>query len=153
MNRLVKYVITMGLFVALTLPVNTNAQPNEGQLGLTTNGSGVSASYMLSNNLRVNAGLNLGFGDDYTMFGINGGAWLYQPAQANLATYLGGGFNFTSTSSGPFDSSNLTLNAVYGAEYFIASSFSANVHLRTDLDFDPFRIGFGTGMGLTWWIQ
>lgn len=153
MKKLLRVFIVAGLITALTAPTTADAQLSTGKLGVTTNLSGVSASYMLSSNMRVNGGLSLAFGDDYSNFGLSGSVWLYQPSQGNLSGYLGGGFGFTNTSSGNFSSSNFGLHGVYGAEYFFASSFSANVHLQANFDFDPFYMSFGTGMGLSWWLN
>jgi|GEM_PF-2086465 len=153
MKNLFKSLIVTGLVMALIAPASADAQLSTGKIGVTTNLSGISASYMLSSNMRVNGGLSLGFGEDYSQFGISGSVWMYQPTASNLSGYYGGGFNFTNTSNFGFSSSSFGLHGVYGAEYFLSSSFSANVHLVTNLGFDPFRMSFGTGLGMTWWIK
>jgi len=142
------------LIVGLLISATSYGQLTQGKMALTTNGSGIGASYALANNMRLNAGVDLSFQENYTRFGVNGGLWLYRDITTDLAGYFGGGFGFTSMSYTNSSTNSFHLNAVYGAEYWLSPMFSVNLDLGADIQLSPdFGISFMTEGGLSWWFK
>ncbi len=148
-----------GLFVIGLLISSTGyGQLTPGKMALATtlsaSSSGIGASYTLDQHVRINAGLDLSFQKNYTVFGIVGSLWFYRNIVSDLSGYWGGGFGFTSTSYNSTSSNSFYLNAVYGAEYWLSPMFSVNINAGADVNLSPdFGLAFVSAAGVSWWFK
>lgn len=128
--------------------------PQKVALTAHTGMGGIGVSYNLDESLRLNGNLGLSFGKDVTNISLGAGIWKYHDITGDLDGYVGGGFGFNSTSYNGSSTNSFGLNGVYGAEYWIAPSFSANVHAIVYLDLSPnFGLKFATEAGASWWFK
>lgn len=151
----------------------TFAQLTQGKMAITTSigpGAAIGGAYALSDNMRLNAGLNFnstsytpsgGSSVSQTTFGIGASLWMYKPAMENVSMFYGGGVNFGSVgAAGNTPSSStfgITLTA--GTEYWFNSHFAwggnVNIGFTSSGPSGATTSVFGTqgvGTSLTWWF-
>ncbi len=122
----------------------TFAQLTQGKMAVTTSigpGAAIGGAYALSDNMRLNAGINFnstsftpsgGSSVSQTNFGIGASLWMYKPAMENVTMFYGGGLQFGSagaigTSGQPgyvASTSTFGVTLTTGAEYWFNSHFA-----------------------------
>ncbi|MFA6539964.1 MAG: hypothetical protein WCT99_00020 [Bacteroidota bacterium] len=122
------------LLVAVALMVVSAVsfgQLQAGKMAFTTSiapAGAIGGSYALSENMRLNAGLNFSSsstsGTSSTNFGLGASLWMYNPVMENVSLFYGAGFNFGSTSIAGTSSSAFGIDVLGGAEYWFSSRFA-----------------------------
>jgi hypothetical protein len=143
------------------------SQLKPGGMAVTTAigpGGAIGGAYALSENMRLNAGVNFSSasnaGTSSTAFGIGAGVWMYQQAMENVTTFYGGGLTYGS--SGPSGSTTSTFSVAgnFGAEYWFSPRFSWGGYVSAGFSSTSFAgtssSNFGTmgvSTSLTWWLN
>jgi len=143
------------------------AQLTAGKMAITTSigpAGAIGGAYALSENMRLNAGLNFSStsvtGGSSSDFGIGAGVWMYKPAMENVTMFYGGGVTFGSTSVAGTSSSALGVNVSAGAEYWFSPRFAWGGYVSAGFSSSgpsgATTSVFGTqgvGTSLTWWFN
>ncbi len=170
-----KLLLAVALLVVSSV---TFAQLTQGKFAITTSigpGGSIGGAYALSDNMRLNAGLNFNSTSvtvaataltpsasaSQTNFGIGASLWMYKPAMESVTMFYGGGVNFGSAGAvgNTPSSSTLGITVTAGAEYWFNSHFAwggnINVGYTSSGPSGATTSVFGTqgvATSLTWWF-